>query len=124
MTTYATCTGSIRTDSSGSWWNCSTVFVERSETEVIALLQAKGAITQESGTDAGLVLNDATVEGLTQAINQLNQVLEMPGMFQLPTAIELAQAFALGFSLPMIAYLVAWAFGSVIDFISDRVGSD
>jgi hypothetical protein len=46
--------------------------------------------------------------------NGFYQLLE--SVFATPTQAEIQAAFMAGFLLPMIAYLTAWAFGTVIDF--------
>ena len=41
-------------------------------------------------------------------------------IFNQPLAGDLGQMWLIGFSLPIIIYLSAWAFGEVISFVKDR----
>jgi hypothetical protein len=41
-------------------------------------------------------------------------------IFSMPVASDLQNMWELGFSLPILCYLVAWGYGSVINFIESR----
>lgn len=52
-----------------------------------------------------------------QEPDQLSQLYELlNAAFSTPDAAQIAGAFMAAFSVPMIAYLVAWAYGKVIGF--------
>lgn len=90
---YVSCSGSIRKDSSGNWWNCSTGFVERSDAEVVALLKADGVI--EDAPEVGAV-------DLTLLVDALNQLFAFdPEVFRLVTASYL-MLFVLGWGAGII----------------------
>ncbi len=40
-------------------------------------------------------------------------------IFAMPVSTDLAEMWAVGFSLPLTMYLVAWALGVVVNFIND-----
>ena len=41
-------------------------------------------------------------------------------IFNMPIANDMTQAWMVGFSLPMIVYLSAWALGVVVNFINTK----
>lgn len=41
----------------------------------------------------------------------------LESIFATPPEVEIQAAFMVGFTLPMIAYLTAWSFQSVINFV-------
>lgn len=41
-------------------------------------------------------------------------------VFNIPLAANLTQMFSLGFSLPILCFMVAWAYGTVINFFDSR----
>lgn len=45
----------------------------------------------------------------------------LAALFAQPDADTTRQAFMAGLSLPLILWLVAWGFGTVVGFINDRV---
>lgn len=45
----------------------------------------------------------------------------LAALFAQPDAGSIQQAYMAGLSLPLILWLVAWGFGTVVSFINDRV---
>lgn len=41
-------------------------------------------------------------------------------IFSIPTSADLLQAWQLGFGLPILSYMTAWAFGSLINFFDSK----
>ena len=41
-------------------------------------------------------------------------------IFSTPLAADLLQAWQLGFGLPMLCYMTAWAYGSLINFFESK----
>lgn len=56
---------------------------------------------------SGYVLLDAA---------EFAEVPTLTTLFAVPAQEDMQQAFGVGFGLPMICYLVSWAYGSVIRF--------
>lgn len=54
----------------------------------------------------------------------LSDVPAYVSLFEIPANESLQAAFVAGFSIPMICYMAAWAFGIVVKFISRNNGSD
>lgn len=44
----------------------------------------------------------------------------LPLVFNLPTTAEISQAWMIGFAIPMILYLTAWGYGSVVNSFRSR----
>ena len=44
----------------------------------------------------------------------------LASLFAVPDSAGIQQAFIAGFSLPLVLWLTAWAFGSVIEFVNSR----
>jgi len=44
----------------------------------------------------------------------------LTSIFNMPVAADLGEIWLIGFSLPIIIYLSAWAFGELISFVNDR----
>jgi len=61
-----------------------------------------------------LVGTDAHLTALTDLTDTLNLI------FATPTTAELTQGFMAGFSLPLFFYLVAWAYGVVVNQFKDQ----
>ncbi len=55
-----------------------------------------------------------------QALGDLSQLPTLQDIFTVPVAEDLAQMWAIGFSLPMVVYLVSWALGVVVNYINTR----
>lgn len=54
---------------------------------------------------------------------QLVSVADVPAyvtLFEIPANESIQTAFIAGFSIPMICYMAAWAFGSVVKFINRK----
>lgn len=45
----------------------------------------------------------------------------LAALFAQPDADTIRQAFMSGLSLPLILWLTAWGFGTVVNFINDRI---
>lgn len=41
-------------------------------------------------------------------------------IFNIPVASDMLQMWELGFGLPILCYLVAWGYGTVINFFNDK----
>jgi len=44
----------------------------------------------------------------------------LAAIFATPTSEEIQAAFKYGFSFPVFLWLIAWGFGTVINFVNDR----
>jgi hypothetical protein len=51
---------------------------------------------------------------------QFDQAISMRDIFAIPEVAELQTAFMTGFSLIMIAYLVSWGYGVVINWFTPK----
>ncbi|PPD46036.1 MAG: hypothetical protein CTY16_09535 [Methylobacter sp.] len=80
----------------------------RDPSDTFDLLQAT-TTTLESCTDY-VLLTASEFTGLPT----------LTDIFAMPVAGDLQQMWMLGFGLPVIAYLTAWAFGVVINWFSDK----
>ena len=74
---------------------------------------------------AGLV--HATVDSISTCTGYvLLDVLEyseyprLSAIFAMPLNTDLAKIWAVGFSLPLVVYLSAWALGTVVNFINEK----
>ncbi len=57
---------------------------------------------------------------IVQAANALASQPTLQDIFSIPLAADLLQMWELGFGLPILCYMTAWAYGTVINFFTDR----
>jgi hypothetical protein len=77
---------------------------------------------QQSGTTLEVV-GAYTVECLGYALMTAQEYADTPSLsalFAMPDPATVQQAFMAGCSLPLILWLVAWGFGTVVGFINRR----
>ncbi len=67
--------------------------------------------TQPVSECSGYVVLDA---------QEYSQYPTLKSLFAFPDAKDLGKVWSIGAGLPMFSYLIAWAFGSVINFINPR----
>lgn len=77
------------------------------------MLICEGTFTPPEYTCDGIIQIVEYVEPAD--VNALQVLLE--SLLSTPSEAEIQQAFMVGFSLPLIAYLTAWAYQTVINFI-------
>lgn len=73
-----------------------------------------------SDCDATKPLLSMTVNEFANLANASSSSLTVAELFAVPAVPDLQTVFAQGFALPLILYLVAWAFGSVVNFINEK----
>lgn len=74
-------------------------------------IRCDGTLTQ---TPEGIPMCDGSWIDEPDVLSQLYELLE--AAFATPETSEIAAAFMAAFSVPMIAFLVAWAYSKVINF--------
>lgn len=67
--------------------------------------------TDSISTCTGYVLLDAL---------EYSDYPTLSNIFAMPLSTDLAEMWAVGFSLPLIVYLSAWALGTVVNFINSK----
>lgn len=72
-----------------------------------------GNLTQELD---GSITCDSAWEVVEPAVDRLANMLEL--IFAQPDNLQIQEAFMAGFSLPLICFMTAWAYGFVIGFAS------
>ncbi len=55
---------------------------------------------------------------IAQDVNTLTQLPTLFDLFNVPLMTDLQTMFEIGFTVPLIAYLASWAFGTLINWFS------
>jgi hypothetical protein len=73
-----------------------------------------------AGTAEGIVFNisDCTSGFVVEIATTVQPTLQ--DIFNIPVSADLLQAWELGFGLPVLCYMTAWAFGSLINFFDSK----
>jgi hypothetical protein len=61
-----------------------------------------------------------TASEFAKLANAQSASLTVAELFAVPAVPDLQTVFMYGFSMPLILYLVAWAFGVVLNFINEK----
>lgn len=102
-----------------------TMFARRLGLLVVATVAMSGsaAAVECVVIGAGGALEIATAEtppACSEFVIAAAGEVTLADLFTIPVQADLQQAFMLGFGLPMIVYLSAWALGQVVRFINTR----
>lgn len=76
-----------------------------------------------SALECAGIVTEYTPEQLAALLDPLllgGPQITLAEIFSQPVAADLAQAWMLGFGLPMTLYLVAWGYGAVLNFINPK----
>ena len=56
---------------------------------------------------------------IVRSVDDFKQLPTLHDIFSIPLVEDLQSMFMVGFSLPLIAYLTAWAFGILIEWLNE-----
>jgi hypothetical protein len=80
-----------------------------------------GSITYQS-VNAKAVYGECSVNWIVTNVAPVVQQAQptLQDIFSIPVAPDLLKAWELGFGLPILCYMTAWAFGSLINFFDPK----